>query len=275
MQGLGSTLVAEGRRRDVDPRFVVAVAWHESNFGDLNCQRQRSADIHNAWGIGAYSGTCFEYPDWRLGIQGFTWNMRCGSAGYLNGEPPLISVRQIGPRWSGGDRVEAWITTVRQHFVEMGGIPDDVTFPFPVTLSEDVCQIEPVKNGIVSEVGAAGHSLPTFNYTVRMDNIDDVVTMYINDLPVYRASWGYFGVEPAWRSVGHQPGASGVIDITSALATGSNTLRFELWNRAVCCGVSLSVEVSENDEVVVSDAFSIQDSTEGVKYDETFTITVQ
>jgi len=111
-------------------------------------------------------------------------------------------------------------------------------------------------------------------YAVRMYDVDDVVTLYVNDRPVYKAKWGHYGVEPSWNSFGHKPGDSGEQDITSMLKAGINSLRFELWNEAVCCGTSVSVEVRKDNIVIFSDTFSKQDSSSGVKYNKTFTITI-
>jgi hypothetical protein len=254
------------------------MAWQETHLGTLNCQKVQSADIHNAWGIGANLGRCWEYSDWRSGIRGVTWNLSCkGDRLYLNGNPPLISVREIAPIWTGGDRTDEWISTVSQHLQEMGGNPVDVTFPFPVTFEEETaCRVSGQQgSGVIPEVQAAEDIVPQGVYTVRMYNIDDLVTLYINGSPVYAARWGHSGVTPSWNYVAHQPGNSGEIDITTALSHGTNELRFELWNKAICCGVSVSIEVKENGEIIVVDSFSEQDSSEGVKYNKTYTVIVR
>jgi pimeloyl-ACP methyl ester carboxylesterase len=108
--------------------------------------------------------------------------------------------------------------------------------------------------------------------TARMSNVDDISSLYINGEELFKAQWGHMGVEPDWYYFGHQPGDSGEIDITPFLVPGENTLRFTLWNEAVCCSASLNIEVKKDGEVIISDSFSISDSSSGIKYDETFII---
>jgi RHS repeat-associated protein len=108
--------------------------------------------------------------------------------------------------------------------------------------------------------------------TARMSNVDDLSTLYINGVELFKAQWGRMGVEPDWYSIGHQPGDSGEIDITPFLIPGENTLRFTLWNEAICCSASLNIGVKKDGEVIISDSFLISDSSSGIKYDETFTI---
>ncbi|MCA9994210.1 MAG: hypothetical protein KDE56_00600 [Anaerolineales bacterium] len=113
---------------------------------------------------------------------------------------------------------------------------------------------------------------PQSVYTVRMFNVDDIATLYINGNLAYKAQWGQSGVEGNWNYFGHKAGDSGEIDVTSLLKLGQNSLRFELWNKAICCGVSLSIEIKENGEIIASDSYSIQDSGSGIKYDKTFSV---
>lgn len=111
------------------------------------------------------------------------------------------------------------------------------------------------------------------SYTVRMYNVDDLATLYINDKPVYKSKWGYSGVEGSWDDHGHKAGDSKEINITQLLQEGENVLKFTLWNDA-CCGVSLSIEVKEDGKIIFSDTFGNQDSGSGIKYDKSFTITI-
>ena len=111
-------------------------------------------------------------------------------------------------------------------------------------------------------------------YTVRMYDIDDEVTLYINEKPVYKAKWAHHGVEPDWYNFGHKPGDSGEIDITSMLKSGTNSLRFELWNKAVCCSTALSIQVKNDGQTIFSDAFRKSDSSSGIKYNKTLTIAI-
>lgn len=109
-------------------------------------------------------------------------------------------------------------------------------------------------------------------YTVSMSNVDDKATLYINDVPQYTAKWGMFGTEPNWKEIGHKPGDSGEIDLTTSLNKGSNELRFVLWNEQGCCGVSVTIEVKEGDKVIYLDEIKEEDSSAGIKYDKTLSI---
>jgi len=112
------------------------------------------------------------------------------------------------------------------------------------------------------------------DYTVRMHNVDDLATLYINGELLYKAQWGYYGTEPDWEYIAHQPGDSGEIDITSDLVTGDNSLRFTLWNEQICCYTSLSIDVKENGVLIFSDSIYESDSSSGIKYDNTINITI-
>ncbi len=45
-----------------------------------------------------------------------------------------------------------------------------------------------------------------------------------------------------------------------------------MWNKAVCCSASLSIEVRKNGQIIFQDDFYVQNSSEGIKYDRTFVI---
>ncbi len=111
-------------------------------------------------------------------------------------------------------------------------------------------------------------------YTVNMTNIDDEVTLYINDEPLFISKWGNYGCKPDWYYVAHQPGESGEIDITPYLHKGENSLRFVLWNSSGCCYTSLSFEIKKDGVTLFSDELYRSDSSSGIKYDETYIITV-
>lgn len=110
-------------------------------------------------------------------------------------------------------------------------------------------------------------------YTVRMHNVDDLAILRINGEPLYKAKWGYHGTEPNWYYFGHKPGDSGEFEITSDLVPGDNSLRFTLWNEAVCCSASLSIEVKKDGVTIFTDSFFKSDSSSGIKYDNTITVT--
>ena len=111
------------------------------------------------------------------------------------------------------------------------------------------------------------YSEDTNKVTVRMFNVDDVATLYINGNLKYTAKWGHQGIEPNLVTIGHRPGDSGIIDITDDLTEGENELKFTLWNAPIPGGATLSIEIKRNDEVKFSDTFRKVDSTEGIKYE--------
>ena len=110
-------------------------------------------------------------------------------------------------------------------------------------------------------------------FTLRLWNVDDVATAWINDR-VVKAKWGHKGIEPNWQGHGHSPGDSGEIYITPFLREGENTIRFEIWNVRVCCGVSLSVELRRDNVVQFFDSSAERDSSEGVKWRGAFVLVV-
>ena len=122
--------------------------------------------------------------------------------------------------------------------------------------------------------GLLNPNLVYSKYTVRMSNVDDLATLYINGQPLYKAQWGYYGTEPTWYYVAHQPGDSGEFEITNDLVSGDNSLRFTLWNQQGCCDAALSIEVKKDGAIIFSDSIDISDSSEGIKYDKTFMLTV-
>lgn len=128
MVGLGSELVTVGKDRGVDPRFIVAIAAHESMFATKECLGVNSWEIYNAWGITLFEtdGTrvCIEYEDWNEGIRSANWNI-AQSNNYF---PDLDTVDEIAPKWTGGDNTSGWVQTVKQHLGEMGGDPDNLSY---------------------------------------------------------------------------------------------------------------------------------------------------
>ena len=107
--------------------------------------------------------------------------------------------------------------------------------------------------------------------TACVSNADDKAVMYVNGQEAISVTWG---TGPDGKHIGHRPGDSGWIDITPYLKTGDNVLRFWVWNKAVCCGVSGTFEVQVNGVPTISRNFEKQDSTAGVKYDETVTLSL-
>ena len=106
------------------------------------------------------------------------------------------------------------------------------------------------------------------NIYARASSVDDQARIYINGAIAVETAWG---LGPGGVSVGHQSGDSGWVDVTDKINDGNNTFRFWVWNKAVCCGTGGTFEIKVRGEIVISREFHEQDSTEGVKYDETVT----
>lgn len=107
--------------------------------------------------------------------------------------------------------------------------------------------------------------------TARVSNADDKAVMYVNGQEAINITWG---TGPGGKSIGHRPGDSGWIDITPYLETGDNILRFWVWNEAIYGAVSGTFKVQVDDVLAISRNFEKQDSTAGVKYDETLTLSL-
>ena len=104
---------------------------------------------------------------------------------------------------------------------------------------------------------------------IQLQQVDDLATVYLNGEVVLTRAWGEGegGVD-----IGHLPGRSEVFDITESMRLGLNQLRFVVWNDALCCGVAGFLTVWVGDEVVYEGGIEEEDSTEGVKFDDTFTL---
>jgi len=100
----------------------------------------------------------------------------------------------------------------------------------------------------------------------RASRVDDKAGIYINGSLAVETAWG---LGPGGVSVGHQAGDSGWVEVTDKIYDGYNTFRFYVWNKAVCCGTGGTFEIKVGDEIVITREFHEQDSTSGVKYDET------
>ena len=95
--------------------------------------------------------------------------------------------------------------------------------------------------------------------------------MYVNGQEAISVTWD---TGPGGKYIGHRPGDSDWIDISSYLKIGDNTLRFWVWNKAVYGAVSATFEVQVDGVPVISRNFEREDSSEGVKYDETVTLSL-
>jgi len=122
-------------------------------------------------------------------------------------------------------------------------------------------------------------------YTIHIYNVDDIADLYINERVHYKVRWGYQGYEPNWfpfveygtALINSKPGDSQVINITSDLQPGDNTLRFTLWDSGISPGAaSLSVSGKKNGQELIVDSISIPHYTTPRKssrvYERTFHI---
>jgi len=115
--GMGSVFVAEGRKNNVDPRLLVAIAASESALGTAGSGK----DIHNAFGWGPAK----PFASWQENIATVAAGLK---KGYL-GEG-LDTIAGIGAKWapvgaSNDPRAlnGHWIPTVSKLYTEMGGNP--------------------------------------------------------------------------------------------------------------------------------------------------------
>lgn len=102
-------------------------------------------------------------------------------------------------------------------------------------------------------------------YTIRMLQVDDEATAYING-KTYKTFWGHNGYNNNLTNYVHRPGDSGDIDITQDLKAGTNEIKFELFNKQECCGYALNIEIRKNGTVIYSDSVHQEDSGAGIKY---------
>ena len=111
-------------------------------------------------------------------------------------------------------------------------------------------------------------------YWIWLDDIDDVVQVYVNEQQLFEASWGKSGVQPGTiRSIGHRPGDSGGWqELTPYLTPGRNEVRIELTNVAICCSTALRVFLKRDTTPLFADALRKRDSSAGITYNKTVVI---
>lgn len=115
--GTGDVFLREGVANGIDPRFLVAVAHHESVLGTARSGR----DINNAFGW----GPAIPFPSWEANIARVATGL---AEGYI-GEG-LDTVAEIQGKWApigaGNDPTDLnsnWTGAVTKMLVEMGGDP--------------------------------------------------------------------------------------------------------------------------------------------------------
>ncbi|MBI5169538.1 MAG: PEGA domain-containing protein [Candidatus Eisenbacteria bacterium] len=114
------------------------------------------------------------------------------------------------------------------------------------------------------EVGSDGTGAPHV-VRARITNVDDIGALYVNGLEVLRTAWGQ---GPGGKPLGHEPGRTDWIDITEHCRPGVNEVRLWVFNVAGCCGVSSTFDVQVDGVGVVHEAFTVESSTGGVKFDQ-------
>ena len=126
LAGLGAEFVASGRRHDVDPRLVVAIAGAETSFGTrLGCYDSSGnvvANPYNAWNW-FYKGGCpSPFASWGDGIDRVTAGLR-----RLYLDQGLESIEAIAEKYTATER-EVWVENVRRIYQELGGDLGDLGY---------------------------------------------------------------------------------------------------------------------------------------------------
>jgi len=126
LAGLGAEFVTSGRRHDVDPRLVVAIAGAETAFGTrLGCCDSTGNVVenpYNAWNW-FYKGGCpSPFDSWGDGIDRVTAGLR-----RLYLDQGLTTIETIGPKYSPAEP-GTWIRNVTSFYQTLGGDPGDLTF---------------------------------------------------------------------------------------------------------------------------------------------------
>lgn len=135
---------------------------------------------------------------------------------------------------------------------------------FPIALANK-------SSGPDTQVGATGVRLTKRTasqaITARISQIDDQAKILINGSEILVGNWGR-GERGA--PIGHQPGDTGVVDISHFFHRGENEIKLWLWNEAICCDVSAKFEISFDDNNLIVENIKKKDSTAGVKFDKTY-----
>ncbi len=126
-----AAFVSAGQRYNVDPRFVVAIAYAESSLGtNGRCATER----HNAWGYGGGWPSCWTFASWEEGIWQVT--MDIGEYYFRRYNQRTIPSFVIVPAgtctthcWCASG-CEHWVSNVSAAYREMGGNPNapDLSF---------------------------------------------------------------------------------------------------------------------------------------------------
>ncbi len=118
LAGRARAFVRAGVANDIDPRALLAIAWHESVLGTAGSGR----DIHNAFGW----GPAIPFGSWEENVAVVARGLRTG---YLDdGRTTLV---RIAARWAPVGAPNdpqglntSWVGAVRAGYASLGGDPD-------------------------------------------------------------------------------------------------------------------------------------------------------
>jgi hypothetical protein len=115
--GLGAVFVEEGTRNEIDPRALVAIAYHESLLGTAGS----GAGIHNAFGW----GPAIPFSSWQENIATVARGL---ATGYVaEGRDTLADIAPVwAPLGAANDPLglnSSWLSAVRRSYEDLGGDP--------------------------------------------------------------------------------------------------------------------------------------------------------
>jgi RHS repeat-associated protein len=124
LAGEGSTLFDAGRRHDVDPRLIVAIAGAETGFG-----RNITRGQFNAWNwfYGGPSQRNHPFNSWAQGINSVTRGI--GGPNYLRGG--RTNTASIYARYCVGPDCVNGLRNINAFLRQQGGDPSALNFPCP------------------------------------------------------------------------------------------------------------------------------------------------
>jgi hypothetical protein len=104
-----SLIVEVGRKYNVDPRLIVAIAQQESNLG-----KKSPENCYNAWGWGIHERGTKCFPTWSEAIEAVTRGIANGYCAKGFCDDPCIMMRKYTPKSNG-----SWCAGVNQFLREM------------------------------------------------------------------------------------------------------------------------------------------------------------
>ena len=133
------------------------------------------------------------------------------------------------------------------HALNLGAIPPNTaTIAIngrEVTLSSDYDKSTAIR--LTVKDGAPKNKA---QYTIEMSDIDDVARCFINGKEIAVARYGKEGINEQWKESAWR-GESGIVDVSSYIKNGKNSIRFTLENEH-CCAALFSYQFKKNDAVL-------------------------